>query len=87
MQNKFHNATLTYIAGFLQNREDEQELKAIFEAIDLNGDGRLSRTEVLNAYEILLGLGLCDVETIFDSCDLDNSGYVDYTEFIVATTN
>ena len=65
--------------------DDIKNLKEIFLAIDKNGDGRLSFQEI---EEGLTQLKLDDADDLLQmlkEADTDNSGQVDYTEFIAAT--
>ena len=60
-----------------------------FKKLDLNCDGRLSKAEIKNAcfkyYKFLMGED--EIEKIFDAVDTDQSGYIEYTEFVVACEN
>ena len=84
--NKLKKAVLTYIASRLT--EDEvKKLKENFQKIDTNGDGMLSLDEVKKAIcqNSNSAISLSNVEQIFKSIDTDNSGSIDYTEFIAAS--
>lgn len=64
-------------------------MSKIFIAIDKNGDGKLSKEEIVDGYALYFGKHLNDedVEQLFDSVDIDKSGYIDYSEFVVASMN
>lgn len=65
--------------------DDIKELKEIFLAIDNNGDGTLTFTEIEDG---LKRLKIPDWEHILENlkeADVDKSGTIDYTEFIAAT--
>jgi calcium-dependent protein kinase len=62
-------------------------LSSVFKAFDTNGDGMLSKEEIHEGYEKIFGQSINQegVDKMFDSVDLDKSGYIDYSEFVVAT--
>ena len=82
--NKLKKAVLTFIASRL-SEEEVKKLKENFQKIDNNGDGMLSLEEVKKAISHNKGISLSNVEQIFKSIDTDNSGNIDYTEFIAAS--
>ena len=82
--NKLKKAVLTFIASRL-SEEEVKKLKENFQKIDTNGDGMLSLDEVKKAISQNKGISLSNVEQIFKSIDTDNSGNIDYTEFIAAS--
>mgnify|MGYP006160984887 FL=1 len=55
--------------------------------MDVNGDGKLSKEEIQNGYLQFFGRSLNDqeVDEMFVKVDADNSGEIDYSEFVVAT--
>jgi calcium-dependent protein kinase len=57
--------------------------------MDKNGDGKLSKQEILDGYEEHFNKILDEeqLEKLFGSVDIDGSGYIDYSEFIMATMN
>jgi calcium-dependent protein kinase len=66
---------------------DTKELRKVFQAMDSNGDGKLSKEELFNYYSKEMGPEQAEdeVKRIMNEVDSDNSGFVDYTEFIKAT--
>ena len=82
--NKLKKATLTYIASRL-SENDIKKLKESFQAIDDNNDGMLSLQEMKKAISKNKGITCSNVEEIFKSIDTDNSGVINYTEFIAAS--
>ena len=57
--------------------------------MDENGDGKLQYDEVLKGYTKYFGAELAETETkrIFALVDVDNSGELDFSEFVTATVN
>ena len=79
-------ATLTFIGSQLISKEEREELARVFKNLDANGDGKLSKDEIKEGYHLHYGRLISDkeVDFMFDAVDTDQSGYIDYTEFVVA---
>ena len=86
VEQKLQHAVLTFIASQLINKEESKKLSETFRNIDKNGDGKLSREELLEAYKMTMGkeAALEEVEHIMKTVDVNGSGFIDYTEFITA---
>lgn len=82
-------ATYSFIASQLMSKSERDDLSKVFRAFDKNGDGKLSMEEVKEGYCEHYGKIMSDqeVEEMFNSVDTDRSGFIDYTEFVVAATN
>jgi calcium-dependent protein kinase len=84
---KLRDAVNTFITTQCVSLADTKELRKVFKDMDKNGDGRLSREELLEYYSKEMGPDQAaeEVTRIMTQVDTDNSGFVDYTEFIKAT--
>ena len=79
-------ATFAFIASQLLSKTERDGLAKVFKAFDKNGDGKLSMQEVKEGYLEHYGKVMSDeeVETMFNAVDTDKSGFIDYSEFVVA---
>ena len=82
-------ATFAFIASQLLSKSERDGLAKVFKAFDKNGDGKLSMQEVKEGYLEHYGKVMSDeeVETMFNAVDTDRSGFIDYSEFVVAAMN
>jgi len=83
---KLKQATFSFIASQLLTKAEKENLAKIFKAIDKNGDGKLSKEEILDGYDKFFGKTMekDDILKMFDAVDIDGSGFIDYSEFVVA---
>jgi len=79
---KLQQAALMYIATQLMSKSEKDELKEVFIALDKNGDGKLSREELIQGY-INMHLdqeeAVKEVDSILSNVDLDQNGHIDYS--------
>merc|ERR1712083_403563 len=82
-------ATFAFIASQLLSKTERDGLAKVFKAFDKNGDGKLSMQEVKDGYLDHYGKIMSDeeVEQMFNAVDTDKSGFIDYSEFVVAAMN
>jgi len=87
--NVFRTATLSFISSHMTTKEEREELARAFKQLDKNGDGRLSKDEIHEGYLEIYGklISEKEVNEMFDSVDTDQSGYIEYSEFVLASIN
>lgn len=83
--NKFTDAIRTYIASQLTTPQELKEPKEVFLSLDADGDGKLSKTELLRGCTGRIQTAEATVDHIMEQVDTDNNGYIDFTEFLRAT--
>ena len=78
---------MAFIASHLTQEDEKKDLDKIFKSMDIDGDGALSKQEVLLGYEQHFGIPISEeqVNDLFKRVDLDGNGTIDYTEFVMAT--
>jgi len=86
---KLKQAAFAFIASQLVSKKEKDEIGKCFKSMDKNGDGKLSKEEILEGYDANFGKQLDEdeVDNLFRSVDIDGSGFIDYSEFIMATMN
>ncbi|CAG9323811.1 unnamed protein product [Blepharisma stoltei] len=87
--NKLRDAVHTFIATQCMTQQDTKDLKEIFLLIDKNGDGKISKEDLIEQYTSILGAeeAASEVAKIMKEVDTDKNGFVDYTEFLKASLN
>ena len=81
---KLKKIALTAIAHQIQDSEIS-DLKQVFSSVDINGDGTLTVAEIKAAL-VKAKVNLpSDFDSLIAEIDSDNSGEIDYLEFIAAT--
>ncbi|CAK91783.1 unnamed protein product (macronuclear) [Paramecium tetraurelia] len=90
-KNKLKYAIFQFITVQVVTNQEKNDLLKIFQEIDKNGDGTVSKDELYQAYlKIHKGNKLAAetvVEELFPQLDANGSGIVDFSEFITATIN
>lgn len=81
-------AAISFIVSQLASRDEMAELQKTFKALDKNSNGRLCREELIEGYRVIMGdLAEDEVDRILKAVDTDGSGEIDYSEWIVASTD
>ena len=80
---KIYQTVLTYLSHNFTDKEELNKLKKIFYKIDLNLDGKLSKSEFEQAFkEAGIDINKEQIETIMKTIDFDGNGFIEYEEFI-----
>lgn len=84
---KLKDAIHTFIATQIATQADLKDLREAFQTIDRNGDGKVSREELLAKYRETMSSTSAEKEVaeIMAQVDTNNSGFIDYTEFLTAS--
>lgn len=85
---QFQQAVMTFIGSHLTTRDERVRLSKIFQKLDKNKDGQLSKEEIIEGYkEIFKDEALCErkAEKIMQQLDTNQSGFIDYNEFITGS--
>jgi len=88
-QQVLQQASLQLIATQLVLKEEKQHIDQIFLFMNVNADGKLTKDEVRRGYAELFQKPLkeSDLTALFDRVDLDQTGTIEYHEFVIAAMN
>ena len=80
-ERKLQEATWVFLVNYLASKEEKAQLLKTFQNLDLNGDGQLSREELIIGYtKIMNALDATEiVDKIMQAVDKNNNGAIDYT--------
>jgi calcium-dependent protein kinase len=83
---KLQQSTLAYIVHNLVHKEDCEYLRQVFIAFDDNGDGKLTKDELIKGLSILLTPEEAEKEVnrLIEIIDVDGNGFIEYEEFLRA---
>lgn len=65
--------------------QEESTIGLMFKELDADGNGKLSKEELSAACSKFGLFTLEDIDLIFDNCDIDKSGFIDYSEFLTVS--
>ena len=79
---------ISFIINQLIKKDERHELEKQFKDWDTNGDGVLSKEEIINGYKKTYGkVDENEIENMIKSIDLDGNGVIDYNEFLSCSMN
>ena len=77
---------MTFIYTQLINTNEQKEMRAMFEKMDVNFDGKLTKEEVIAGFKAMdVDNYQEEAEKIFRMCDFDDSGTIEFTEWCTAS--
>ena len=82
---RIQQATIKHIVNNLATQQDLDELTRVFRAINVSQTGRITIKELEEGFEAQTEEAKQDVQKIFDEVDLDGSGEIEFSEWIVAS--
>ena len=73
----------------LLNQRELSDLEKIFTQLDKNGNGSLSRDELLDGYRRVYGYNFNEeeVNALLEMADTDGSGEIDYSEWLMTAVS
>ncbi|OMJ82456.1 hypothetical protein SteCoe_16865 [Stentor coeruleus] len=88
-QNKLQEAAKLFIITQLMSTKEIKEARDIFKELDENGDGKLSRQELIKGYRKFASQKDAEdmVDRIMAAVDTDHNGFIDYNEFLKAAVD
>ncbi|CDW74871.1 protein kinase domain containing protein [Stylonychia lemnae] len=86
---KLQQAALTFIVTQLLGKSEIDPFRKVFNKLDRNGSGMVTREELLQMFKKYLGKDISDMELdrILAQVDADLSGEITFSEFLVACIN
>ena len=89
--NALKSLVLAYLVHNNMQLNQVHEAIKLFNTIDLNGDGQISKEELYKGIESFLGIAGKNlrnkVDKIFNNIDIDHNGFIGYEEFIRAAVD
>ena len=85
----FQKYTISYLIHNFPQLTDVKNSAKLFYMIDTDGDGKITEDELLQGLneKSKNRISKTDLDVIFKNVDLNNSGYIDYEEFVAASVN
>merc|ERR1712226_295665 len=79
-KSKLQQAVYYFIVNNMATKEEKNELIKTFKALDANGDGKLTREELMAGYKQKnIAFDGEDLDSMINTLDNNQSGAIDYT--------
>ncbi|EAR99827.2 calcium-dependent kinase (macronuclear) [Tetrahymena thermophila SB210] len=87
--NVLQQATISYIATHQISQFERSSVAQLFQKLDTNHTGSLSKEEIAQVCKLQFGQQLTEsqINDIFEELDIDKSGNISYNEFITIVSN
>ena len=82
---RLQQASIQYIVEHLATPEELDELHKAFDAINISRNGQITIEELSEAFNAYTVEEQAEIKKIFEEVDLDNSGSIEFSEWIVAS--
>ncbi|CAD8157296.1 unnamed protein product [Paramecium octaurelia] len=89
-KNELRLILLSLMIEYLMSKEERDKIAQTFYKIDLNNDGKISKTELYQQYFESSGdenLARKEVERIFSQLDVNKNQFLEFNEFLIASCN
>ena len=88
-KNKVKQAALGFLIQHFMNMDDTAQLEQVFQALDVSGDGSLSKDELLEGFRKYYGseFNESEVDALIMMADESEDGRVSYSEFVMTCVN
>ena len=86
-RSKLKEAVHIYLASQIVTYEEIKEIQNTFEKIDKDGDGKITKEELLEEYKKFMKVDEADTlaDKIMENLDQDQDGNIDFTEFLISS--
>jgi len=81
VEKKVQSAILTFMAHYVATKEEKDKLLNVFQALDTNNDGQVSKAELKEGFNKFL-LKTVNIDEIFAELDKNQSENIEYSEFV-----
>ena len=83
---KFQEIIIAFIVGQLSTNQDLIDIHRAFDVLDRDHDGKINKQDLYYGYRKMYGENThVIVDQIYNRIDVDNSGQIDSTEWVIAT--